>query len=165
MAEVMAASRRGSPPRTRGARRHPLREVLAQRITPAYAGSTPPSPAAQSAAEDHPRVRGEHSSVRKPPGESPGSPPRTRGARLTPADQTVRSRITPAYAGSTPRAGRRCGKPKDHPRVRGEHAPTSIAALLSWGSPPRTRGAHLQDVGPRRERRITPAYAGSTRHP
>ena len=50
----------GSSPHTRGAPRAPLRRSRRCRIIPAYAGSTVLALILTRAAEDHPRIRGEH---------------------------------------------------------------------------------------------------------
>ena len=91
-----------------------------------------------------------------------GSSPHTRGA---PAHEGLPRRaegIIPAYAGSTrtPRRSR-CG-PRDHPRIRGEHYRGGVAMQVLVGSSPHTRGALLTLDGGKVERRIIPAYAGST---
>ena len=158
----------GDHPRIRG-EHHALRISgrSSPRIIPAYAGSTTgdalenlseqgSSPhtrgalvacaTAQGSSRDHPRIRGEHDGIKNV------------------IVSTLR--IIPAYAGSTlrihhfgflslgssphtrgaPRMRREeMAKPKDHPRIRGEHPL-----------------AHLGDVGCRR---IIPAYAGSTPRP
>ena len=72
---------RGSSPHTRGApvRRHPARG--AERIIPAYAGSTA-SPRFDPCWDwDHPRIRGEHSRQSTMKAAIPGSSPHTRGAQ------------------------------------------------------------------------------------
>src|SRR5690606_16005120 len=53
----------GSPPHTRGAHRPTIPAGDNARITPAYAGSTPPGPWRCQRGSDHPRVRGEHACV------------------------------------------------------------------------------------------------------
>ena len=156
----------GDHPRIRGEHRRIRRCRPSRRwIIPAYAGSTvtnvaprvgqvgssphtrgapPRVPPLRHRRRDHPRIRGEH--------------------WASTSSGLIRSRIIPAYAGSTsrsPRSSRRLagssphtrGAPlrpsrprpprRDHPRIRGEHPPT----------------------GPQRPRipRIIPAYAGSTR--
>ena len=73
----------------------------------------------------------------------PGSPPPTRGAR------------TPTTATSSTSG--------DHPRLRGEHDRDRWISGAEQGSPPPTRGARHQREAGQRDRRITPAYAGSTR--
>ncbi len=75
------------------------------RITPAYAGSTTVIPSTVPPAKDHPRVCGEHL-TRLPTILMPaGSPPRMRGAHAYAYIDGYVVRITPAYAGSTPRNG------------------------------------------------------------
>ena len=73
-----------------------------------------------------------------------GSSPHTRGAPPQNHAGRRRRRIIPAYAGSTRTVSPTCPKPADHPRIRGEHSPTTK------GMTPKGR--------------IIPAYAGST-HP
>ena len=71
--------------------------------------------------------------------------------------------IIPAYAGSThtPRRSRR--RRRDHPRIRGEHAPGQAPLEKMQGSSPHTRGARSTPTDPASETGIIPAYAGSTR--
>ena len=71
-------------------------------------------------------------------------------------------RIIPAYAGSTTIGIQATEMELDHPRIRGEHAATSIAKGEAGGSSPHTRGAHWGAGGWAGPRRIIPAYAGST---
>ncbi len=70
--------------------------------------------------------------------------------------------ITPAFAGSTRGCHDSSNLSGDHPRVRGEHPPTTTTLPSACGSPPRSRGALclglLRAVVPG----ITPAFAGST---
>src|SRR5690606_39928458 len=89
-----------------------------------------------------------------------GSPPRARGARegFTAAPQAAR--ITPACAGSTPRAFPRCRVDTDHPRVRGEHEGSWFVVTGAAGSPPRARGARHLAPGAPDHARITPSCEG-----
>ena len=117
--------------------------MVAPWIIPAYAGSTTTDSRRWRYWRDHPRIRGEHQ-------------PRVRRALLRPG-------IIPAYAGSTTtqafsvtlcrgssphtRGAHRhpsAQQPhrRDHPRIRGEHAPTTKSTIIPPG--------------------IIPAYAGST---
>ena len=89
-----------------------------------------------------------------------GSPPRTRGGVPAPPGRHPRCRITPAYAGRRPSAGRSVPAAADHPRVRGEEARTHRPPLSRSGSPPRTRGGGGGLPDGAQLRRITPAYAG-----
>ncbi|ERH20058.1 hypothetical protein HMPREF0043_00187 [Actinobaculum sp. oral taxon 183 str. F0552] len=50
----------------------------------------------------------------------------------------------------------------DHPRIRGEHSPTHMLAFRQAGSSPHTRGAPQEVRADIPQRRIIPAYAGST---
>ena len=73
------------------------------------------------------------------------------------------NRIIPAYAGSTAKCVPWRGTSKDHPRIRGEHAPALREILGRHGSSPHTRGARESlEAAPLRDG-IIPAYAGSTR--
>src|SRR5690606_31627252 len=152
----------GSPPHTRGAHRPTIPAGDNARITPAYAGSTPPGPWRCQRGSDHPRVRGEHTRYAGDGGSSSGSPPRARVARAHRAHEGAAGGITPACAGSTRGAGRVAGARTDHPRVRGEHTVKVMIADLKGGSPPRARGAPAAVAARTRRRRITPACAGST---
>ena len=154
----------GSPPPTRGARRADLHRRCALGITPAYAGSTHHGDGHSDHLEDHPRLRGEHLDAQ--PGEitAEGSPPPTRGAPDPSAWQSRQSGITPAYAGSTTTRRCRLDSRRDHPRLRGEHMNGGQGGGDGWGSPPPTRGALDASGDDRVAVRITPAYAGSTRH-
>ena len=92
----------GSSPHTRGARRRSRWRRRRGRIIPAYAGSTRSCSTTITPAEDHPRIRGEHSSTGFVMKSPTGSSPHTRGA---------------------PKRHRRHGRRRrDHPRIRGEHA-------------------------------------------
>ena len=132
----------GSSPHTRGARGAEGVDRAVGRIIPAYAGSTGSTAVSGSATWDHPRIRGEHSHPTSKGLSSQGSSPHTRGAPSTCRFWRRRSRIIPAYAGST---GSTCSAGRwlaDHPRIRGEH---------------RDAVAECE-----RGHRIIPAYAGST---
>ena len=101
--------RGGSSPHTRGALRPvPERENWAG-IIPAYAGSTPDGDDLRGAAEDHPRIRGEHAGAARTGDVLTGSSPHTRGAPKNVFKAINQTRIIPAYAGSTNscRQGRR----------------------------------------------------------
>ena len=91
----------GSSPHTRGAPvRHIGRDLVAG-IIPAYAGSTIRIAGAFRPCRDHPRIRGEHSSVMRMGLGHKGSSPHTRGARQPLMSMNLIIGIIPAYAGST----------------------------------------------------------------
>ncbi len=172
----------GPSPRARGALGvHPDHDPGRGTI-PACAGSTPPQMFAASKFRDHPRARGEHDGLTCPCGCAWGPSPRARGARGPASPARPPAGTIPACAGSTPRPGRcRAGR-WDHPRMRGEHFPSSSTSDPRSGPSPRARGAPpraadfyaLQGPSPRargallREDRVgqgrgtIPACAGST---
>jgi len=152
----------GSPPPARGAPAAPEGGALPVRITPACAGSTRRRLRTVPARTDHPRLRGEHQRAGRAIGKPRGSPPPARGALRRRAGGLVDSRITPACAGST---GGKYVNPwpgSDHPRLRGEHIPSSPLLRCIAGSPPPARGAQLTRHLHQEAVRITPACAGST---
>ena len=93
-----------------------------------------------------------------------GSSPHTRGARKSLTGPYMRSRIIPAYAGSTACSATTRPCPADHPRIRGEHPPPSPSTKHATGSSPHTRGARRLCLRGLAGSRIIPAYAGSTRY-
>ena len=112
---------------------------------------------------DHPRIRGEHSSRKMTQASRAGSSPHTRGAPADGDVQPVFPGIIPAYAGSTSTASNKSSRPRDHPRIRGEHSPCLRARTIATGSSPHTRGARDEAHCWVRVGWIIPAYAGSTR--
>ena len=91
----------GSSPHTRGALVGADPVVGDGRIIPAYAGSTSPPSKNHLPNQDHPRIRGEHESGPTEVLAASGSSPHTRGAHSERHRRRSRSRIIPAYAGST----------------------------------------------------------------
>ena len=154
--------RSGSSPHTRGARPRTVRSGALLGIIPAYAGSTFVSRSLHILMQDHPRIRGEHSTPPPYCWRVRGSSPHTRGARLSLNGEVPGARIIPAYAGSTPSPiGGFIGS-GDHPRIRGEHMPYFSIGSRSPGSSPHTRGARLYGQALQVLGGIIPAYAGST---
>ena len=150
-------------PRIRG-EHEPCGHVLVRhrRIIPAYAGSTESAQPATGASTDHPRIRGEHCLLVRVTDRQAGSSPHTRGARGRVVPGRPVGRIIPAYAGSTVAVGPgRCVR-RDHPRIRGEHVAYVLKDGQSQGSSPHTRGARGTRQSGAFDRRIIPAYAGST---
>ena len=136
------SSTTGSPPPARGAQIVGAVGPVARRITPACAGSTGIRRPCGCLTGDHPRLRGEHLTV-KYLGMSPcGSPPPARGA----------------LAASRSRSLSR----GDHPRLRGEHYSDLDNVRTALGSPPPARGALREKRKDTLTRGITPACAGST---
>ena len=153
----------GSSPHTRGAQKAPSRGRGPVGIIPAYAGSTRTQCTALHATRDHPRIRGEHLHHLVWTVFVEGSSPHTRGA-LHGADRfDGDGRIIPAYAGSTRRRTAPGWRPRDHPRIRGEHGDYNGDMRKIDGSSPHTRGAPAPGFSIRPGAGIIPAYAGSTR--
>ena len=71
-------------------------------------------------------------------------------------------RITPAYAGKTPRQCYAARISQDHPRLRGKNLFISVRDYISVGSPPLTREKLEHHYLGVRIDGITPAYAGKT---
>ena len=155
-------SRRGSSPHTRGA---PWLGWLAagQRgIIPAYAGSTPAPTPSVAGEGDHPRIRGEHFTLKSIYSAASGSSPHTRGALHRNVVRVRQRGIIPAYAGSTSLREMIWLALRDHPRIRGEHGQRHDPKGDFTGSSPHTRGARAPSAMSWRTSRIIPAYAGST---
>ncbi len=133
----------GSSPHARGARVRRLLRRFRQGIIPACAGSTASRRRRRTSKRDHPRMRGEHSLVR----------------RL----RQRREGIIPACAGSTDAARYTTRRERDHPRMHGEHGPPVTRAQEAGGSSPHARGAPHERPRPDRAGGIIPACAGSTR--
>ncbi len=151
----------GSPPRARGAGHGGGQDALRRGITPACAGSSPPTRNSPPPGRDHPRVRGEQPVFRSKTTGCPGSPPRARGADRPAGCGRRLPGITPACAGSSAGSGRTSCAPPDHPRVRGEQELGDGVLVVGVGSPPRARGAAAEAGRGTARLRITPACAGS----
>ena len=132
---------RGSSPHTRGAPRRAPPRRFSLRIIPAYAGSTFAACRNRARPGDHPRIRGEHNGLVVFSLDPHGSSPHTRGAPFVINWGTAKSRIIPAYAGSTCTSTHPWRVSTDHPRIRGEHYLPKEADIFEGGSSPHTRGA------------------------
>ena len=118
--EFKPAIESGSPPHARGRpdpRRRPERR---RRITPACAGKTRSSAAVGIATGDHPRMRGEDTTVWGSNIWKEGSPPHARGRQVDLSRFPGGQGITPACAGKTSASLPRTNLTADHPRMRGE---------------------------------------------
>ena len=85
-----------------------------------------------------------------------------RGAPSDCPERLEFSGIIPAYAGSTRLRSRRWPRPRDHPRVCGEHLSATTVNGYHQGSSPRMRGARARARRRQARRGIIPAHAGST---
>ena len=153
---------RGSSPHARGAPSTRATAATVRGIIPACAGSTFEISQNRGEIRDHPRMRGEHEGAMMLERLDMGSSPHARGAHdvVTVAESTVG--IIPACAGST--HSRRTPMPstRDHPRMRGEHSPSSDRSSADVGSSPHARGAPTKTRSTTSCRGIIPACAGST---
>ena len=105
----------------RGALGQKVLDALGLGIIPACAGSTRKHAQPKLQARDHPRMCGEHGNVGKAPTRQTGSSPHVRGAPVSQSLLDCRAGIIPACAGSTCcRRASGC-RPRDHPRMCGEH--------------------------------------------
>ena len=136
--------------------------VAKKGITPAYAGKSSFSLSAWLLGTDHPRLCGEKYIITSTRFIIPGSPPPMRG-KASPTRKLSRLlRITPAYAGKSPRFRHRFLPRRDHPRLCGEKYEPGIEKSLNLGSPPPMRGKVYFFVYLYPAYRITPAYAGKS---
>ena len=115
-------------------------EVLFSGITPAYAGKSRQKGKKLKSGRDHPRLCGEKFSAALYATSSKGSPPPMRGKGSIESIIERRIRITPAYAGKSPKYHTVFRAVRDHPRLCGEK--------------------QSKRSGTTSRHRITPAYAG-----
>ena len=130
----------GSPPLAQGIQSAYKSHYIDTRITPACAGNTDADTRADNPHWDHPRLRGEYTSIVPEISQRPGSPPLARGILSNQPVATMVERITPACAGNTAFMASRYRHIQDHPRLRGEYQCCGITPNLSVGSPPLARG-------------------------
>ena len=133
----------GSSPLARGARTHQEEPGAVRRLIPARAGSTVRPPSRRRCSWAHPRSRGEHVVSQTVTVPSGGASPLARGARDRPGTPRPARGLIPARAGSTARTAPASTIRRAHPRSRGEHHEHRVAHLLTAGSSPLARGAHL----------------------
>ncbi len=106
-------------------------------------------------------MRGEHTTGTEDAGINKGSSPHARGAWLRRRRRRDRRGIIPACAGSMPGRSVSTSRPRDHPRMRGEHGSFNAARHYAIGSSPHARGAFSAAVVDRVHDGIIPACAGS----
>ena len=160
-----ARRRPGSSPHARGAPMHRGHRRTLPRLIPACAGSTAGKSGRKPKPTAHPRMRGEHWSVRSRSTDSPGSSPHARGAPGRGYRGSGWLRLIPACAGSTSTQPARVIRRSAHPRMRGEHVHPSGPEPRHIGSSPHARGAHPRIHEPVLKEGLIPACAGSTRTP
>ena len=152
----------GPSPRARGTPSAAPLAAARPGTIPACAGNTLALRPPAERPGDHPRVRGEHSGLRRISIPPEGPSPRARGTLDHSSDFRLAMGTIPACAGNTSLDSVMFRTPRDHPRVRGEHTRYGIIPGSAQGPSPRARGtpyvgAHLvHDAG------TIPACAGNT---
>ena len=132
----------GSSPLTRGKRNPSTSSAAAARLIPAHAGKTAVGYVVKSAAEAHPRSRGENGRIEVTDRAAPGSSPLTRGKHNHQSP-------VPHQAAA-------------HPRSRGENMASAKNISGRMGSSPLTRGKRAQVLLEDASDRLIPAHAGKT---
>ena len=135
---------------------------MAARITPAYAGKSFRLWESGKKSLDHPRLCGEKGKNTNRTKINSGSPPPMRGKAKAGTSDTVKSRITPAYAGKRWKEKVREKVTQDHPRLCGEKFTIIFLLIGLPGSPPPMRGKVPQFSQIQICDGITPAYAGKS---
>ena len=152
----------GSPPRRRGKVRVFKHGLMSMRITPAWAGKSPPAGGLLSGPQDHPRMGGEKYPTNADSVGKQGSPPHGRGKVLLLLPNSFETGITPAWAGKSCFSIQTAVFVLDHPRMGGEKPCWHPISRQMPGSPPHGRGKAIRcrcHAGPGR---ITPAWAGKS---
>ena len=130
----------GTSPRARGKLRSEKVAKTAVRNIPACAGKTGKPAPSSKLVQEHPRVRGENSTITSFTCLITGTSPRARGKQPKSVSMENLIRNIPACAGKTLRycfRGRIC---QEHPRVRGENVLNMITHTFKDGTSPRARG-------------------------
>ena len=138
---------KGSPPHARGKVSGGFPCQPHSRITPACAGKRMLGEWEARQNKDHPRMRGEKSSLRVPNPMGTGSPPHARGKGLIFCNGDAIYRITPACAGKSAPVSPLDRIGWDHPRMRGEKPGLLLYERFRLGSPPHARGKDSRKQG------------------
>ena len=131
-------------------------------LIPAHAGKTVRPLSSATAAEAHPRSRGENVRKGNRPNFGKGSSPLTRGKLRQLIEGFDESRLIPAHAGKTRTWGSRRRPGRAHPRSRGENELTDYVGDADNGSSPLTRGKPTPINGHVVVGWLIPAHAGKT---
>ena len=98
-------------------------------ITPAWAGKSCIALRRCFRCGDHPRMGGEKFFALTPCFAGCGSPPHGRGKDLLVSLETMWTRITPAWAGKSPKRDTAVAVNGDHPRVGGEKVTSTLSRI------------------------------------
>ena len=152
----------GSSPLTQGKPMPFIGNSHPKGIIPAHAGKTRRKPVQHDRHRDHPRSRGENTSVKPKSKIAWGSSPLTRGKHAPVWSAHAGHGLIPARAWKTGPTPTRAKPSKAHPRSRGENFQSWVVSLPAPGSSPLTRGKRrrLQLAG--QLPGLIPAHAGKT---
>ena len=162
MLSLLEPAHHGSSPRARGTLSDSRLQSIESRFIPACAGNTVSGMGRSPTSPVHPRVRGEHHTCRDRFADFDGSSPRARGTRNDIRGRFINVRFIPACAGNTAQIAAADIGRQVHPRVRGEHSPSTPDASAPHGSSPRARGTLSMRPIMRSLLRFIPACAGNT---
>ena len=130
----------GSSPLTQGKPMPFIGNSHPKGIIPAHAGKTRRKPVQHDRHRDHPRSRGENTSVKPKSKIAWGSSPLTRGKHAPVWSAHAGHGLIPARAWKTGPTPTRAKPSKAHPRSRGENFQSWVVSLPAPGSSPLTRG-------------------------
>ena len=152
----------GSSPLTQGKPMPFIGNSHPKGIIPAHAGKTRRKPVQHDRHRDHPRSRGENTSVKPKSKIAWGSSPLTRGKRGGCNQAAVFVGLIPTHAGKTLRGRSPYQCPAAHPRSRGENPTLLITTPHVQGSSPLTRGKRRVHGVTERLVGLIPTHAGKT---
>ena len=152
----------GSSPLTQGKPMPFIGNSHPKGIIPAHAGKTRRKPVQHDRHRDHPRSRGENTSVKPKSKIAWGSSPLTRGKHAPVWSAHAGHGLIPARAWKTGPTPTRAKPSKAHPRSRGENVAAATRPPCSLGSSPLTRGKHCAGDRLISALRLIPAHAGKT---
>ena len=155
----------GSSPLARGTREHHFSRLHGSGLIPARAGNTSLEVVVFPDFGAHPRSRGEHTRTLDPPAPGGGSSPLARGTLRCSVFDSANYGLIPARAGNTPAPCPGCGRPRAHPRSRGEHGVILGTLIPAVGSSPLARGTLSASHRFSKTFGLIPARAGNTRLP
>ena len=112
--------------------------------------------------EEHPRIRGENTTLGVVCQARIGTSPHTRGKPSGQFGHSRGRRNIPAYAGKTEFREFHDGFLSEHPRIRGENQGRRAGVLEELGTSPHTRGKPLKTGLCVHGKGNIPAYAGKT---
>ena len=137
----MLVHMKGSPPHTRGQGDTSISAKKAGRITPAHAGTSRPRAVCRERQWDHPRTRGDKTTLPVFRLRMVRDHPRTRGDKIAQYLVQERSIGSPPHTrGQVSGFVQRVLLLGDHPRTRGDKPQQKTVPAAKPGSPPHTRG-------------------------